>query len=123
MLAVAPPVHLEIPAIGVSARVEELGLQPDGTMEVPVRWEDAGWYEAGPRPGEDGPAVIAGHIDSTTGPAVFYRLHELRIGDHVRITRRDGSAVDFVIDHVEHYAKDAFPTARSSVRRRGRRCA
>lgn len=67
------PVRVRIPAIGVDAPMDELGLNPNGSLEVPP-YDRAGWYEGGPKPGERGPAVIAAHVDSTTGPAVFYRL-------------------------------------------------
>jgi sortase (surface protein transpeptidase) len=106
----APPVRIRIPAIGVSAAVVRLGLEPDGTLEVPSDFGDTGWYTGGPAPGETGPAVIAGHIDSRRGPAVFYRLQELRPGDAVQVERADGSSVRFAVDGVAQYPKRAFPT-------------
>jgi sortase (surface protein transpeptidase) len=106
------PVGIEIPAIGVRARLVPLGLNADGTLEVPTRFGDAGWWAGGPRPGERGPAVIAGHVDSRTGPAVFYRLSELRAGDRISVVRRDGSRVRFVVRRSERYPKARFPTAR-----------
>jgi hypothetical protein len=106
----APPVHLRIPAIGVSAAVVRLGLEPDGTLQVPRDFDDSGWYTGGPAPGETGPAVIAGHIDSHSGPAVFYRLRELRPGDQITVGRADGSSVRFAVDGVAQYPKRAFPT-------------
>ena len=108
----APPRWIRIPAIGVSARVVALGLNPDRTLEVPRRWADAGWYTGGPRPGQRGPAVIAGHVDSMSGPAVFYRLGELRRGALVRIRRADGSTVTYGVEGVERWPKDRFPTGR-----------
>jgi hypothetical protein len=111
VLGSATPVRLEIPSIGVSASLVPLGLAPDGSMEVPKRWEDAGWYSRGPRPGEDGPAVIAGHVDSESGPAVFFRLRELRAGDVVRVIRADRSVARFVIDRLQQFPKRSFPTA------------
>jgi hypothetical protein len=111
VLDAAAPLRLEIPSIGVSTHLVPLGLNPDGTMQVPTKWEDAGWYTRGPRPGEDGPAVIAGHVDSTSGPAVFFRLHDLRAGDEVLVTRADHSVVRFVIDRLEQFPKASFPTA------------
>ena len=106
------PARLEIPAIGVHARVIPLGLNADGTLEVPTRFGDAGWWAGGPRPGERGPAVSAGHVDSRTGPAVFYRLSELRAGDRITVVRRDGSRVRFVVRRTARYPKAHFPTAR-----------
>ena len=87
-----------------------LGRNHDGTIEVPGDWERAGWYRRGPRPGQAGPAVILGHVDSTSGPAVFSRLGELDVGDEIRIDRADGSVVTFVVDRVERHAKTRFPT-------------
>jgi LPXTG-site transpeptidase (sortase) family protein len=108
----APPRRIDIPAIGVSAPVIALGLNPDGTLQTPSKWGDTGWYEPGPEPGEQGAAVIAGHVDSTTGPAVFYRLRALRIGDRIRVRRRDGSVVRFRVQRVESWPKSDFPTRR-----------
>jgi sortase (surface protein transpeptidase) len=106
------PVRIEIPAIGVRAPVIRLGLNRDGSLEVPRRWGDTGWWSGGSRPGEPGPAVIAGHVDSKTGPAVFYEIPRLRRGDIVTIRRRDGSSVRFTVQGSARYAKDHFPTAR-----------
>jgi sortase (surface protein transpeptidase) len=108
--APAPPVHISIPAIGVSAVVVRLGLKPDGTLEVPSDFDDTGWYTGGPAPGETGPAVVAGHIDSQRGPAVFYRLRDLRPGDEITVGRADGSSVRFTVDGIAQYPKRAFPT-------------
>src|SRR5262249_60266165 len=69
----APPVRLQIPAIAVSTRLVRLGRLPDGSLEVPHDWDTAGWFDQGPRPGQPGPAVILGHVDSTAGPAGFFR--------------------------------------------------
>jgi sortase (surface protein transpeptidase) len=111
LLSSAAPVRLDIPSIGVSTSLVPLGLNPDGTMQVPAKWEEAGWYARGPKPGEDGPAVIAGHVDSTSGPAVFYRLRDLHAGDKVVVTRADHSVVRFVIDRVQQFPKRTFPSA------------
>ena len=73
-------------------------------------WQVAGWYRLGPRPGEPGSAVILGHVDSTSGPAVFYRLRELRRGDQILVGRADGSSVRFVVDRIGQYPKKWFPT-------------
>ena len=107
----APPVRIEIAAIGVHARVIRLGLNRDGTLEVPTDFGDTGWWSGGARPGERGPAVIAGHVDSRTGPAVFFRLGRLRAGDPIVVVRRDGSRVRFLVQRAARYRKAAFPTA------------
>lgn len=108
-LAVGQPVRLRIPAIHVDSRLERLGREPDGTLEPPRKWQEAGWYADGARPGEQGPAVIAGHIDSTTGPAVFFRLRDLRPGDGVTVTDSAGHTFRFVVEHTSQYPKNHFP--------------
>jgi Sortase domain len=104
------PVRLVIPRIQVASSLDRLGRAPNGTVEVPSRWEVPGWYAPGPRPGDPGSAVILGHVDSKRGPAVFYRLRELRPGDHIDITRADGSSVRFVVQRTASYDKQRFPT-------------
>jgi sortase family protein len=105
------PVWIAIPAIGVSAPVVPLGLDRTGALEVPRDFADTGWWTGGARPGERGPAVIAGHVDSSTGPAVFFRLGELRSGDAITVERVDGSSVRFRVERSGRYPKDRFPTA------------
>jgi sortase (surface protein transpeptidase) len=104
------PVRIEIPAIGVTSSLDRLGRAPDKTVQVPSRWEVAGWYAPGTRPGDPGSAVILGHVDSKSGPAVFYRLRELRRGDLVEVARADGSTVRFAVQRTEQYDKRRFPT-------------
>jgi hypothetical protein len=108
--ATSVPIRLEVPSIHVTSSLERLGRAADGTVEVPSRWEVAGWYALGPRPGDPGSAVILGHVDSKGGPAVFYRLRELRPGDQIAITRADGSAVRFAVQRTAQYDKRRFPT-------------
>jgi hypothetical protein len=108
--ATAVPVRLEIARIGVATVLEPLGKAADGTVEVPSDGDVAGWYAPGPRPGDPGSAVLVGHVDSKSGPAVFYRLRELRRGDRVEVVRADRSRVAFTVDRVEQYDKRAFPT-------------
>lgn len=103
---------LEIPAIGVSTRLVSLGLNADRSMQVPNDFSAAGWYRHSPMPGEPGPAVIAGHVDSRSGPAVFYRLAELSAGDAVRVRYPGGTSAVFTVDGIEQHPKDAFPTER-----------
>jgi Sortase domain len=104
------PVRLEIPRIGVASSLDRLGRAPDGTVQEPSRWEVPGWYEPGPRPGDPGSAVLLSHVDSKHGPAVFFRLPELRRGDEVRVKRADGSSVQFVVQRIAKYDKQRFPT-------------
>jgi sortase (surface protein transpeptidase) len=107
------PVHLDIPAIGVSTPLMTLGLNPDGTIAVPPLRPDApaGWYRYLATPGEAGPAVILGHVDTAAaGPAVFYRLRDLRPGDTITVRRLDASTAVFTVGQVVQYPKSAFPT-------------
>ena len=106
----APPARLQIPVIGVSTPLVRLGRLPDGSIEVPHAWNTAGWYDQGPRPGQPGPAVILGHVDSKSGPAVFYRLRDLRPGDIVRVGLTNGRTLVFRVQRTERYPKNKFPT-------------
>ncbi len=107
---VAAPVSLTIPLIGVSTKLITLGLQSDGSLQVPSTTSVAGWYTGSPRPGAVGSAIIIGHIDSVSGPGVFFRLGELRRGDQVYVRRADGTMVEFRVTSVQEYLKDKFPT-------------
>ncbi|WP_282958986.1 class F sortase [Phycicoccus avicenniae] len=106
------PVEVVIPAIGVRSSLVDLGIAGDGTMQVPSDFARAGWLTAAPAPGQRGPAVIAGHVDSHEGPAVFFRLSELVAGDEVRVVQADGDVVSFTVRGKESFAKDEFPTDR-----------
>jgi sortase (surface protein transpeptidase) len=100
-----------IPAIGVSSPLEMLRLNGQRVLQPPQDYQRAGWYGGGPVPGDPGPAVIAGHVDSTSGPAVFSDLGHLHRGDAVLVGRSDGRTVRFVVASVLAYPKDSFPTA------------
>jgi sortase (surface protein transpeptidase) len=106
------PERLVVPAIGVDADVIELGVREDGTMEVPTDFAQTGWFRPGPRPGRVGPAVIAGHVDDRSGPAVFFRLAELEAGDRIEVHGERGELVVFEVRRSEQHPKDAFPTER-----------
>ena len=73
--------RLQVPAIGVDTGLQGLGLLADGSLASPSAWQTAGWYDQGVRPGDVGPAIVAGHVDSYLGPAVFYDLARLKPGD------------------------------------------
>lgn len=104
------PARIAVPAIKVAAPVVTLGLRQDGRLEVPSDFDTTGWWQGGSYPGEDGSAVIVGHVDSHTGPAVFHRLHQLAPGDEVEVQGENGNAVRFEVDSVQQHAKTAFPT-------------
>ncbi|WP_406112087.1 class F sortase [Kitasatospora purpeofusca] len=111
-LAASAPSRLLIPAAGVDAPVTGLGLNADGTVEVPAadRADEVGWYRNGPTPGETGPAVLIGHYDTAHGPAVFHNVPKLKPGDLIQVRREDGGTVDFRVRALLQYAKGDFPT-------------
>ncbi|WP_243436523.1 class F sortase [Streptomyces sp. FH025] len=110
-LTPAKPTRLRIPQIGVDAPFTELTLDPAGQLNPPPPDDKnlVGWYREGVSPGELGAAVVAGHVDTTTGPAVFLMLSKLRPGSRVEVSRADGTIAVFAVDSVESFAKDAFP--------------
>ena len=111
IVARSEPIHLRIPALKVDTDfVAPLTLNADKTVSVPDSYEKVGWYEGGATPGEVGPAVILGHVDSYKGPAVFYSLGQLKEGDEIIIDRADGTTTTFVVSFFKRYSQDAFPT-------------
>jgi Sortase domain len=106
------PVSVTIPAIGVSSRLLRLGVNADGTIQVPslvTGADEAAWYKYSATPGQIGASVIEGHLDSYHGPAVFFRLGALRPGDSVDVTLADGITAVFRVTGVRQYAKSDFP--------------
>jgi hypothetical protein len=111
-LPMSVPVSLRIPAIGVNARVISLGLDASGGVAVPPLSTPfvTSWYDRGPAPGQDGPAVLLGHVDAAgVGPAVFYKLGDLVPGDLVYVTRKDHRTVVFRVTAVTLYPERDFP--------------
>jgi Sortase domain len=108
---VADPQRITIPRINLSASVVPVGLQPDGSLAAPVDFSLAGWYMGGAAPGAPGPSVIVGHIDSQHGPAVFFRLPELVPGQSIVIDTVKDATFTFIVERIEQYPKDRFPTA------------
>lgn len=102
--------RVEVPGIGVDALPIDLGIGADGELEVPTDPADVGWYAGGGRPGERGPTVVVGHVDSRDGPAVFADLGSLEPGDTVTVHRADGRAVTYGVDRSEVVPQDRFPT-------------
>jgi sortase (surface protein transpeptidase) len=110
-LPASRPTRLDIPAIGVHCDLLDLGLNKNGTLEVPSKPLQAGWYHNSPTPGQAGPSVIIGHVDSyATGPAVFYKLGALHPHEQIKVTRADRRTAVFTIDAVRSYEKKTFPT-------------
>jgi hypothetical protein len=107
---VARPIALVIPAIGVSTPLVRLGLTATGALQVPSSTSVAGWYTGSARPGAIGSAVIAGHIDSVSGPGVFFRLRLMHPGQRVYVRRANGSLAVFEVTAVHSYLKTRFPT-------------
>jgi sortase (surface protein transpeptidase) len=113
-LGVSRPVSIRIPAIGVRSQVLPIGLAKDGSLAVPQpgpNLDKAAWFRNSPTPGQPGPSIIEGHVDSSAGPSVFFTLGAVRPGDRVHVTRADGTEVVFTVDAVRDYPKSGFPTA------------
>jgi LPXTG-site transpeptidase (sortase) family protein len=113
VLARSLPVSIRVPAIGVSAPVQEVGDNADGTVQVPPLDSPnlTGWYKYGPTPGQPGDSVILGHVDTASGISVFYYLRDLKAGDKIYVTLTDGKVATFEVDGLQKVPKDAFPTA------------
>ncbi|MBY8886622.1 sortase [Streptomyces sp. PTM05] len=104
------PVSVAIPAIGLRTAVSALALSPSGQVTLPSDPRRAGWATATVTPGERGTSVIAGHVDSASGPAAFYGLGAARVGMRVEVRRTDGTTARFTIDDEGVYPKDGFPS-------------
>jgi len=112
-LARSAPTDITISRIGVRAKIMNLGVNADNTLQVPplTKATLAGWYSLGPSPGEIGNAVIVGHVSTAElGPTVFFKLGSLRKNDIITIKRKDGSNARFTVDGVKAYPKKTFPT-------------
>jgi hypothetical protein len=113
VMAESLPVSVRIPSTDTQSELLSLGLEDNGSLEVPPGnpGAPAGWYNQSPTPGERGPAVLLGHVNATDGgPGVFAHLRELTTGDTIEVTRADGTTAVFAFTHGEQYSKDAFPT-------------
>ncbi|MDE3075422.1 MAG: class F sortase [Chloroflexota bacterium] len=102
------PMRLLIPAIGVDASVEELGLTAAGTIDTPRRWEEVSWYSGSALPGKAGVSIISGHVDSHIGAAVFYKLHQLKPGNHITVSG-GGRTVAFEVVSLRSYPENSLP--------------
>jgi hypothetical protein len=104
------PVSVRIPAMGVSVSLSQLGLNADNSPQVPVKYQEPGWFKLGPAPGMMGSAVILGHVDDKKGPAVFFKLGTLKAGDTVDVSLANGSVAHFAVKTVETFRKAQFPS-------------
>jgi len=105
------PTSVSIPSIKVDSSLEDLGLSAAGVLQPPSDPRQAGWFDGGTVPGQTGPAVIVGHVDSLSGPAVFADLRLLHPGDTITIALSSGDTVRFQVTAVDRYPKSGFPTA------------
>lgn len=104
------PAFVEIEQVAVTSSLIPLGLRDDGSLQVPTVASQAGWFAEGVVPGQPGPAVIVGHVDSYLGSAVFARLKEVKPADRVRVVMNDGTTLTFAVSRVDQYPKTLFPT-------------
>jgi sortase (surface protein transpeptidase) len=108
-IARSVPTHLSVPSLGISVRLTELGLTNSGAVQVPSSFSTPGWYDEGYAPGQIGSAVILGHVDSTSGPGVFYRLVDMKVGQRVQVTLADQETLTFKVIGLRQYPKNLFP--------------
>ncbi len=106
---VSAPSQLTIPKLSIQAPIEKTGLTNDGQMGVPDNGNDVAWFEPGTKPGNEGNAVIAGHVDDKEGPAVFYNLHKLDKGDEIFVSDESGNVLTFVVTNKEAYPREDAP--------------
>ena len=106
------PVRVTVPAIGVDASVQDVGLADDGSMGVPVGYNDVAWYQLGVDPGQAGYTAFTGHISSIYYPGVFYNIDELSKGNTVHVFGDDGSELVFMVQEVDRYPADSFPMSK-----------
>lgn len=114
VLGPSRPIRIVIPSIGVRAPVHDVGLDARGSIAVPAVTlrNEAGWYNQGPAPGQYGPAILVGHVDTKEKPAVFARLRDLKPGARIEITRRDRQVTVFEVNSVEWFSKTKIPVDR-----------
>ncbi|MFE3190228.1 class F sortase [Nocardia sp. NPDC059240] len=103
------PVSFAISSIKATGSLISVGLNADGSVQVPADYQQAGWYQKGPAPGEEGSAVILGHVDSYKGEGVFFSLKKTKPGDIIDVTRADGKTAHFKVTDVRMYLKSQFP--------------
>ncbi|MFJ3446535.1 class F sortase [Streptomyces sp. NPDC086081] len=110
MLPASEPVRITAKRIGLDAPVEAVGTAKDGSVALPPDPGRAGWYTGSATPGDRGNAILAAHLDSTSGPAAFYSLGALRHGDRITVERQDGRDAHFTVTAIHVYAKSSVPS-------------
>lgn len=113
VLGPSRPLSISIPSIKVTSKVNPIGLAKDGTLAVPQpgpQLDQAAWFTKSPSPGQLGPSIIEGHVDSTKGPSIFFDLGKLRPGNKIVVKRADGVQVTFTVNAVRDFKKSKFPT-------------
>jgi LPXTG-site transpeptidase (sortase) family protein len=104
------PKNIKIPAIAVDAAVEIVGLDPQNRMDVPKRWENVAWYNLGYKVGDNGSAVLSGHLDTSSGaPAVFFDLDNLKPGDEITVTDTTSKSYKYRVYEKKTYPYDELP--------------
>lgn len=109
-MARSEPLRIRIPKIQIDTSLLPIGLGQTGAIAMPEVFDQVGWYDKSPTPGERGPAVIVGHVDSPQGIAIFWNLRQLLPGDIVQVVRRDNTVATFKVTNIEQFPKDQFPT-------------
>ncbi|MFE6271266.1 class F sortase [Streptomyces goshikiensis] len=109
-LGAAPPARVDVPSIGIQAPVVSRGLDKDGAIDPPPydRPGTVGWWGGGAQPGTAGTALLVGHVDTASKPAVFYGLSSAKPGDSVRVVRADGTVAEFTVEDVQVYERAGF---------------
>lgn len=105
------PERISIPDVGVESALVNLAIDSGGRLAPPPSFDVAGWFAGGTVPGDRGPALIAGHVDSRVGPGVFFRLDDVTTGDEIRVALSDDTTTTFRVTSVSRFPKDQFPTA------------
>jgi LPXTG-site transpeptidase (sortase) family protein len=105
------PIRLQVPALGIDAKVESVGKKSDGSMGTPSTWQNVAWYDLGPKPGEPGNAVIDGHVDNAlTTAGVFQHLSQIGLGDVVEVSDAEGHQLRYSVSAINEYAVNGAPT-------------
>lgn len=104
------PARIEIPSLGVNAKVESVAKDSEGRMDIPKNYMNAAWYNLGPKPGEDGNSVVAGHLDTPTGgKSIFYSISQLKNGDEIIVIDENSNKYTYAVFEVANYSDNSFP--------------